>query len=454
MSVTPNAMTRRAPFSPSSAGLVLFFILFISIACQSVLAGVPSEPRVVILTVKGIIAPFTAQYIVRGIDTAEREQANAVIIQMDTFGGLVSPMDDIVIRILNSQVPVVVYVSPPGARAGSAGVFIAMAAQVAAMAPNTDIGAAHPVSAGGENIQSNLRDKATDDAGARVRVMAQARGRNVALAESAVRQSVSITADQALQLHLIDFIATDLDDLLAKLDRLEISTNSGAWTFRTQGIKRERLAMSWSERFLHTLTDPNIAYILLNLGTIAVIAELYHPGVILPGAIGVICLVLAFIAFGVLEPNWVGVALIVLALILFLIDLKVPGYALTAGATVILVLGSILLYRPFTSVPLTLPAIAVSPWLIGIMTLTWVSVFVFWLSPVVRAQRVKLSTGVELLVGAIGVAKTDLKPGGIVVIHSKEWSAEAPNETIQRGDKVRVTDIEDGLRLLVTKVQS
>jgi membrane-bound serine protease (ClpP class) len=211
--------------------------------------------------------------------------------------------------------------------------------------------------------------------------------------------------------------------------------------------------MTWSEKFLHTITDPNIAYILFNLGTIALIAEFYHPGVILPGLTGVISLVLAFTAFGVLQPNWAGMALIVLAVILFVADLKVQGYALSVGGAVAFVLGSIMLYRPLPALP-DLPKIVVSPWLIAAMTSVWLLFFVFALSAVVRSRGIKLSSGVDLLLGEVGVAKTDLKPGGIVLVRSEEWSAESVNDGIDKGEKVKVVEIVGGLRLRVTRAAS
>jgi membrane-bound serine protease (ClpP class) len=409
-----------------------------------------SAPHVDVLTLKGIIAPFTAQYVKRGIDAAESDGAGAVIIQMDTPGGLVGSMDEIVTTILNSRVPVVVYVSPPGARAGSAGVFITMAAHVAAMAPTTNIGAAHPVSGSGKDIEGDMRDKVTNDAVARVRALADARGRNADWAEDAVRKSLSVAAEKALELKVIDVVADDLKDLLAKIDGRKTTTKAGAVVLRVQNARQQPIDMTWSEKFLHTITDPNIAYILFNLGTIALIAEFYHPGAILPGLTGVISLVLAFTAFGVLQPNWAGVALIVLAVILFIADLKVQGFALSVGGAVAFVLGSIMLYKPLPAFP-DLPKFAVSPWLIATMTALWLGFFVFALWAVVRSQRVKLSSGVDMLLGEIGIAKTDLKPGGIVFVRSEEWSAESVSDGIGKGEKVKVVEIVDGLRLRVTK---
>jgi len=271
------------------------------------------------------------------------------------------------------------------------------------------------------------------------------------LAEEAVRKSVSITADQALELGVIDLMAESLDDLLAKIDGRTIPTSGGNSILHTKSARPHTVEMSWSEKFLHTITDPNIAYILLSLGTIALIAEFYHPGAILPGLTGAISLVLAFTAFGVLQPNWAGAALIMLAIILFLADLKVQGFALSVGGTIAFVLGSILLFKPQTPTLPSLPEISVSPWLIAAMTSMWVGFFAFVLSATVRAHRAKLSSGVHTLLGATGVARTDLSPRGIVLVQSEEWSAEAIDEPIRKGEKVQVVEVLEGLYLRVIK---
>ncbi|OGF57177.1 MAG: hypothetical protein A2Z21_03215 [Candidatus Fraserbacteria bacterium RBG_16_55_9] len=429
------------------AVLPLVPLLFASTQAQS-------EAHVDILTLNGMIAPFTAQYVIRGIDAAEADGAEAVILQMDTPGGLMNSMDDIIKRILNSRVPIVVYITPRGARAGSAGVFITMAAHVAAMAPITNIGAAHPVGGEGETIEGDLREKITNDAVAHIRALAEARGRNADWAEDAVRNSVSITAEQALSLHVIDLMADSIEDLLAKLDGQAINTNWGSQTLHTSGATQNYIEMSWSEKFLHVITDPNIAYVLLSLGTIALIAEFYNPGAILPGLTGVICLVLAFTAFGVLQPNWAGVGLILLAIILFLADLKVQGYALSVGGAVAFVLGSILLFRPLTPTLPSMPEISVSPWLIAVMTASWIGFFFFALAATVRVHRGKLSSGTIALVAAVGIAQTDLSPRGIVLVHSEEWSAEAVGGPIQKGEAVKVIEVVEGLQLRVTRAPS
>ena len=410
-----------------------------------------SNPQVDILELNGIIAPFTAQYVIRGIEGAEADGAQAVIIRMDTPGGLLHSTDEIIKKMLDSRVPVVVYVAPRGARAGSAGVFMTMAAHIAAMAPTTNIGAAHPVSGEGKDISKDLREKVTNDAVARIRALATARGRNADWAEEAVRKSVSITADQALERGVIDLMAASIDELLANIDGREITTSRGTTVLHTQGARQHKVEMSWSEQFLHTITDPNIAYLLLTLGTIALIAEFYHPGAIVPGLTGAISLVLAFTAFGVLRPNWAGAGLIVLAVIFFLADLKVQGYALSVGGAVAFVLGSMLLFKPHTPTVPSPPDISVSPWLIAGMTAMWVGFFAVVLTATVRAHRAGLASGVQTVLGATGIARTDLSPRGIVLVQSEEWSAEAIDGLIQKGERVQVVEVSEGLYLRVIR---
>lgn len=444
-------MRKRKSCALGLLAVVSFFVVvpFALVFFSSTHAS--SGTHVSILTLDGVIAPFTAQYVIRGIETAESEEAEAVIIQMDTPGGLMNSMDEITKKILDSRVPVVVYITPRGARAGSAGVFITMAAHIAAMAPITNIGAAHPVGGQGEDIQKNLDEKVTNDAVARIRNYAITRGRNADWAEEAVRKSVSITADQALALKVIDVIANNMDDLLTKIDGFTVNVASGKRILHTKGAQQNNIDMTWAEKFLQVITDPNIAYILLSLGTIALIAEFYNPGAILPGVTGVIFLVMAFTAFGVLQPNWAGVGLIILALILFIADLKVQGYALGIGGAIAFVLGSILLYRPFTPTLPGLPEISVNPWLIALMTAIWVFFFVWALAATVRAHRVRVSSGVSVLMGEMGTAETDLAPRGVVLVHSEEWSAEAVGGSIQKGDAVKVVEIVQGVQLRVTK---
>jgi len=418
------------------------------------LATAQGVDHVDVLTFKGTVAPVSAQYISRGIDTAISDGAQALIIEMDTPGGLDSSMRQIIQKMLASPVPVVVYVSPPGARAGSAGVFLTMAAHVATMAPSTNIGAAHPVGGQGEEITGTMGEKVTNDAVAYIRTLAEKYGRNADWAEEAVRKSVSITADQAVEMHVVDFIANDLGDLLQKLDGRQVSTNFGPRTLRTKNATINYVPMNLQENFLHTITDPTIAYLLLTLGIWALIAEFNNPGAILPGVTGVLCLLLAFVAFGSLPLNWGGVALILVSIVLFILDIKAPTHGiLTAGGIIAFVLGSLIIFSPFTPTTPAMPPMEefrVPLWLIGVMTTFSALFFMYAVGAGLRAQRLKVASGMGSMIGVIGVARSDINPWGTVFAASEEWSAYTEGEPIRRGERVRVVATE-GLRLRVVK---
>jgi len=359
-------------------------------------------------------------------------------------------MRDIVQDMLNSPVPVVVYVSPAGARAGSAGVFITLAADVAAMAPGTNIGAAHPVGITGA-ITGTVNEKATNDAAAYARAIADSQGRNAAWAEEAVRESVSITAKEAVEVGVVDFVASDLTDLLEKIDGKTVSTTMGERVLATRGAEIRHVPMTLPQRILHAIVDPNIAYLLLTVGMWALVAEFYHPGAILPGVTGAICLILAFVAFGSLPVNWGGVALIVLAIILFVLDIKVAGYGLSVGGVIAFVLGSLMIFSPFIPTSPTMPVLIVSRPLIAVMTAAIAAFFLLALSAGIRAQRAQVVSGIGTMVGATGRATSDLDPWGTVQVKSELWSAVAEGgETIEKGEQVRVVAV-TGVRLRVTK---
>lgn len=403
-----------------------------------------------VITVKGVIDPFIAQYVGRGLDIAQEDGAQCLIVQLDTPGGSDVPMRVIVQKMLNSSVPIVVYVSPAGARAGSAGVFITLAANVAAMAPGTNIGAAHPVAMPGTEITEIMEEKATSDAAAYVRAIAEKRGRNAEWAEKAVRESASIIAREAVEYQVVDLIADDLTDLLDKIDGREVITAAGPVILKTRGAPVRTIGMNFAEKFLHVIVDPNIAYLLLSIGTLALVAEFYQPGAILPAVTGAICLILAFVAFGSLPVNWGGVALIVLAVVLFILDIEVAGFMLSVGGAVAFVLGSLMLFSPFAPPSPTMPRLTVSWPLIALMTATIASFFLFAVSAGIRAQRTKVASGIESMIGATGVAASDLDPWGTVQVRSELWSAVAEEGSIGNGEQVRVVGAE-GVRLKVTK---
>lgn len=400
------------------------------------------------IEVRGFIDPFIAQYVNSGIKTAQRNGAQALIIQLDTPGGSDSSMRSVVQSMLNSSLPIVVYVSPRGARAGSAGVFITMAAHLAAMSPGTNIGAAHPIDFTGKDISDTLSEKLTNDAAAYIKSIAESRGRNAAWAEEAVRESASITEREALEIQVIDLIAESLPDLLAKLEGRKVSTTTGEKVLRTEGAWVRELRMSFPGAFLHQIVDPNIAYLLLTIGIWALVAEFYHPGAILPGVTGVISLILAFVAFGSLPVNWGGFALIILAIVLFVLDIWVAGFALSVGGAIAFILGSLMLFSPFTPTPPTVPRLRVNPWLIATMTALLTAFFLFALSAGIRAQRAKVTVGMQAMVGQVGVATSDLSPSGTVLVRSELWSATATNGPIEKGEPIVVVGVE-GVKLKV-----
>jgi len=429
-------------------------LLAVSLVAAFLLCHAPSSAQygehVDVITVKGVIDPFIVQYVSRGLIIAQRDGAQCLVIQLDTPGGTDISMRAIVQKILNSPVPIVVYVSPAGARAGSAGAFITLAAHIAAMAPGTNIGAAHPVALPGTEITEIMEEKIASDAAAYIRAIAEKRGRNAEWAEKAVRESASITAREAVDSQVVDLMADDLADLLDKIDGREVVTVAGPLTLRTRGALVRTIGMNFAENFLHVIVDPNIAYLLLSIGILALVAEFYHPGAILPAMMGAICLILAFVAFGSLPVNWGGVALIVLAVALFILDIKVAGFMLSVGGGIAFVLGSLMLFSPFAPPSPTMPRLTVSWPLIALMTASIASFFLFALSAGIRAQRVKVASGIESMIGATGVAVSDLDPWGTVQVKSEIWSAVAVEGTIKKGEQVRVIDVE-GVRLKVTR---
>lgn len=409
----------------------------------------PTEPVVRVLHVKGIIDPLVVQYVRRNL---EQTDTSLFVITLNTPGGSLESMRAIIQDILSSPAPVVVYVSPPGARAGSAGTFITLAGHVAAMAPSTNIGAASPVDSTGQDIGGVLGDKITQDTAALARTLAERYGRNAEWAEQAVLASVSITAEEALRLNVVDLIARDMDDLLDQVHGRTVSTARGEETISTQGIRIVQSPMTAIEMFLHTLVNPNIAYVLMVIGMLAILIELYNPGAILPGVTGAICLILAFIASESLPLNWGGVALIVLAMAFFALDIHVAGFALSLGGAVALILGSLILFSPFSPQSPALPHLNVNRWLIAGTTIGISGLFLFALGAAFRAQRLRVPVGVQTVVGAEGIVQVDLDPAGIVLAQSESWSAVAEDPPIRAGERVVVTSA-DGVRLTVRRAE-
>jgi membrane-bound serine protease (ClpP class) len=418
-----------------------------------------ADDRVVtVLTLARGIDPISARYVQRGLDRARRDGAGLVVIELDTPGGLGSSMDQIVAGILASPVPVAVYVSPQGARAASAGVFIAMAAQITAMAPGTHIGAAHPVDSGGKDITGVMGEKVLNDAVAMLKSLSDMRGRSPGWADEAVRRSASLTEKEAVERNVADLSAADLGSLLSAVDGRTVRAADGPVVLHTSGAEVRRFRMSFIDRLLGFLVNPDVAYILMVIGIFGVIFELSAPGAVAPGVAGAVALLLAFIGFGNLPTNVGGIVFILLAIVLFIVDIKTPTHGfLTAGGVVSFVLGSLLLFPPWRipSPPIVPggPALAqphISIAAIVVMTVLIVAFFVFVLGKGIGALGRKVSFGVETLVGGSGIALSDLAPEGLVRMAGEQWSARAEGGAIKAGEKVEIIGRE-GLWLLVRR---
>lgn len=430
--------------------IVIISFLFLSLALvfsSSLEAG--STPRVDVLEVKGAIVPVVADYIERGIRKAEKEGSSALIILLDTPGGLVSATQKIIQTILASQVPVVVYVSPAGAWAGSAGAFITLAGHVAAMAPGTFIGAAHPVALapGQEGQPQPAQEKIVNALASAIKAIAQERGRNVEVAEDMVRKSVAKTDKEALELNLIDLRASDLSELLLKLET-EIKevrlTGDKRVPLKTQNAVIRYIPMSTIERFFFIISDPNIAYLLLTFSMIAIMAEIYNPGMLIPGVLGGIGLIISLYSLGILGANWAGIMLIALAFALLLAEVLTAGVGfLLAGGITAFIAGSLLLFAGS-------PVLKIDPWLIAVICSIIAALFIFITRAIVRAQRLKQQTGREGMIGQVAVVKTPLNPKGVVLFQGELWEAIIDEGNAKEGEEVIVERV-NGLRLWVKK---
>ncbi|MDH4010044.1 MAG: nodulation protein NfeD [Desulfobacterales bacterium] len=385
-----------------------------------------------IVKVADAISPGTAEFIKNSIEKAEAEEAACIIIELDTPGGLAESMRLIIQDILGSQVPVVVYVSPAGARAASAGVMITMAADIAAMAPSTNIGAAHPVGAGGKDISGKMSEKVINDMVAHAQSVAEERGRNKEWVEQAIRESVSVTETEALKENIIDLIAKDTDDLIQQLKGRKIK---GKGVITLDKAEKVIIKPSLRTKILKTISNPNIAYILLMIGFAGLYFELSHPGAIFPGVIGGIALVLAFFALQTLPVNYAGILLIILAIIFFIMEMKISSYGLLSVAGIVsLLLGSLMMFKD-TGPDMRLSLKVLLPTIILIS-----GFFVFVAGLVFRAQMAKPRTGTKGLVGEIGMVKKALTPEGKVFVHGELWNAKA-EKAIDEGAKVRVVNV-------------
>jgi membrane-bound serine protease (ClpP class) len=426
--------------------ILLFTTLFFLITIGNLVQAQEKAP-IYTIEVDGIINPATAKFIMESIDKATQENAQCLIIQLDTPGGLMESMRIIVKKMLASNIPIIVYVAPGGARAASAGVFITLAANIAVMAPGTHIGAAHPVTLGAEGKESKtMTEKIVNDTVSYIKTIAKMRGRNMDWAEKAVRKSVSITEEEAVKQNVVDFISPDLQALLAKIDGRVVKFDGVTRTLLTKGVKPQSMEMSWRDRLLDIISNPTIAYILLMLGIYGVFFELSSPGAILPGVVGGIFLILAFYALQMLPVNYAGLALILFAIILFIAEIKVMSHGLLAvGGVISLFLGSIMLFSSpveYMSISLSviIPAVLVSA-----------AFFIFAITKAIKARLSKPTTGMEGLVGETGIATTPLNLEGKVSIHGEFWNS-ISDQNIEGGEKVQVIGVKN-LKLKVKKIE-
>jgi membrane-bound serine protease (ClpP class) len=428
---------------------VIGAVALVVLAANASSVGVPPTGTgpVLVATIDGVINPMTAYYLDRVLEQAQQRDAQCVVVELNTPGGLDRAMRQMVQSILGSAVPVVVYVAPPGARAASAGLFITMAAHVAAMAPGTNIGAAHPVALGQGQPDSVMAEKVTNDAMATIRAIAALRNRNLRWAQEAVRRSVSLADREALDSGVVDLVAPSLGELLAALDGRQVTVQTTVRALSTRNAPIERVPMTWLERFLHIITDPDIALLLLSLGFAGIIIEFYTPGSFGPGIAGAILLILGFTALGSLPINWAGLILIALAAVLLVIELYTQSIGVLAvGAAIAFVLGALLLFSPATPVSPSLPAVSPSWWLIALIAAMVLGIGLAIARVAIKTHRTRPRSGTEMLIGAVGIAKTDLAPIGTVHVGSEEWSAEnIGSEPIRQGDRVVVVRIQSTL---------
>jgi len=430
----------RAPLAT-----LLFLTAFLVVGIAPAVGAAPAP--VAVIEMEGAITPVTVRLVSAAVDRAQAEHAQALVIQLDTPGGLERSMRSIVQAILSSEVPVIVYVAPTGGRAASAGVFITMAAHVAAMAPATNIGAAHPVSVGGGGPDKEMMKKIENDAAAFARTIATERGRNAEWAEKAVRSSVSVTEREAVKLKIVDLVADNLPDLLAKIDGRTVKTVKGTVTLQTKDAPIKKIEVKFRDRFLALISDPNIAYILMMIGMLGIFFELSNPGVILPGVLGGISLILAFFAFQSLPINWAGLLLILFGVALLIAEIKVVSHGvLTIGGVVAMLLGSMMLF----DAPETGGLLRVSWFVIVPAVASTAGLVIVGLSFGMRALYRKPTTGVSGMVGEIAVARTPLAPEGQVLVQGELWRAIAQNGPVAVGEKVEVVGV-NGLTLTVVK---
>ena len=422
------------------------FLLALVLWCLCTVPGFAAS-RVAHLTLKGPITPLAASYVTRGIKEAGTRHAEAVVLQLDTPGGLMDSMRELNSAILAAPMPVIVWVGPAGARAASAGVFITAAGHVAAMAPGTNIGAASVVGAEGAELPKTMKAKVTNDAVAYLKSIGTERGRNVVWLERAVREAVSLSAKEALANHVVDLLAPDVPSLLELVDGRTVKLGVGSQVLHTSKATVMPIPMTWIEDLLYTLSNPNIAYILLSIGTLALLAEMAHPGMIFPGVFGAICLLLALYSLGSLPVNYAGAALVILGFILLVAEFYVVSYGvLLVGGLVAFALGSLMLINQEEGMPGIAPSLIAS-------TVGTLAIFCLAAGRAVyNSMRRPVQTGLEAMIGRIADVRTSLDPDGIVFVEGERWDAKSTETPVPPGSRVRVIAI-DGLRLTVTPIK-
>lgn len=425
--------------------ITLFLVGVLLSALSSVEPAEPQQTQINIIEIKDSINPGVEEFIRYGLDRSVEDRAECLIIVLDTPGGLMTSMRGIVQAVLNSKVPIVVYVAPSGAQAASAGVFITAAADIAAMAPGTNIGAAHPVTGGGNNLPTSMSEKVMNDMLAFARSIAAQRGRNSEWLEDSIKKSASATADEAFRLNVIDLVADNLPALIKKLDGWHLQRGGATVVLKTQGVEQRKISPSLQHRILRIISNPNLAYILLMIGLAGLYFELSSPGAVVPGVVGGISLVLALYALQTLPVNYAGFLIIFLALLFFILEIKIASHGLLSLSGVLcLVLGSIMLFRSpeepgQIALSVLLPTtLAVSLFFAAVANLAF------------KAQRTKPQTGRDVLLGMIGEAKTAIDPKGKVFVSGELWNAEA-EQRIEAGEKVEVLEVHN-LMLKVKRI--
>jgi len=428
---------------------MLLLLIGFGIALSLPISGAAQEERqVFFLTADGPLTVAMVQYLDRGLSRAESELAEALVFQLDTPGGSIDLMKRMVQRIRGSQVPVVVYIAPRGAIAGSAGTLITLAGHVAVMAPETAIGAASPVGAQGEDLGETIEAKEKEILKATVRTLTSRRGEQaVALAEATIESAVAVSAEEALEAGLIDIIATDLNDLLIKLDGFTVELGIGERSLNTAGASVVEVFQNLIEQFLHVLTNPNVVFLLLTVGVQAILIELSQPGGWVAGFIGIVSLAFAIFGLGILPVNWFGIIFLLTAFVLFVLDIKAPTHgALTAAGLISFIIGALVLFNSPNTPSFQRVSVPLVIGMAGVTAAFFITVLTFAL----RAQRRPVEVGAEVLIGRVGDARTDLSPTGMVQVAGELWSAEVEggDATVKTGERIEVVGVE-GLRLQV-----